>query len=1516
MTIPFPFTLARNDAAKFYRDHLGWAIHPLYGPHKGPDRLRGKKPELKGWRDWRAEQLTDEMVEKFFGAFGASNLGCVVQAPHVCVDLDSKSDQGASVMAWLSAQPDLAAVPRERTGGGVHLHFICRDLPAFRNKNGDPYDKALAAQISDKVTAELFFQGCNLVISPSQHASGHTYTWEVGGDLPEVTWAQLKEWFVFVEPNASAQGKSVGKIKAPKEKPWWSKFKGDLSTLDLRGLFRERGHLGDCIDPDKHQWGVRCPWCDEHADQGKDWSAGSTDTAIFNPPGRMPGFKCLHAHCDGRDIGALLDRLESDKPGCVDAACKQMRVWQPGQANKDGRPRIVLPGLDRPESVFAAEVGDAIAPIQEWFNKNDNVVVVGSRKLSEDAPILTFRQMLPVMAITSIEEHIETGIIQKEKESDDRVFRVLSMARETAGSLLAAPQFKNRLPQIVRILDLPIPIRRGDGSIEFPKVGYDPRFRTYCDPGSPLIKPMPVSAARQLLLRIHQGFCFRDAQSITHTIARLITPYCRGLMGWPSRFPLWIFTANRPRAGKDYLAGVTSIVYEGAACEDAPLERDSEETRKRITAALAAGRRLMHLANCQGHIDDAVFIGAITSSIFSARNLGSTDSRADLRLPNEIEFSISANVGLTYREDVEPRSRKISLLLEQENPNQRKFAIKLLHAYITRHRSEILSAIASLVGAWIDAGCPEGTTQFSSFPQWASTVGGIMTFHGLGDPCLPNLEDGTEVGGDRGERAMRTLYAMVHEKYPDRWIDKQAIFQLIAQFEDNDDLTFFGSFSDQESRKTKTRIGVLLRKFDRRELNGVRLEIDRSAAKTNSQPVRFIRVGDQTTGAPQAIWQEFGFLPEKTDTSDTFEKAENPKVSDVSGSFSNADGHLGHLGHLSHAHESPEVVTPKKRKKISSRVNNISLSTERAEVAEVSKVSAPPRPYRLIAESQQLCEVASLLGGDSHIALDVETFGFCPGDGLDPWKGEIRLLQLAGEETPIFLLDLQALGYDLGPVAELLSRKHIIAHNARFDARWLQVKCGIRPAGICCTLTAARILCAGTKPGNNLDLCLERYLGITQGDDHSTSDWGAMLLTEQQITYAARDVAFLHLLKAKLEGELEMEGLDAVHAMEKALLPIVIDMEVAGIAVDVPRMRQIEETCRQKAEAAAREVRGLLDSPHLKLNSPKQLLAALNARGIGITSTAEDVLQSCGDKTFVPKILEHRSFEKQAQQAASLLECVASDGRIHGQFDPVGTATGRFSSKRPNMQNIGRGELRQCFIAPEGRSLVIADYSQVELRAAASIAGEVKMVEAYHRGEDLHKMTAASVLGKQVEEVTKDDRQLAKAVNFGLLYGQNAKGLVRYAKTSYGVTISEDEARLIRQKFFATYGSLRQWHGQSHRLAEQGVSEVRTSLGRRRLIESSATEWERFTALVNTPVQGGCADGIKAAMIALPSRLPAKASIISTVHDEIIVECDQSDAAEVSQNLRTAMREEMEGIFPTVPIEVEVGVCSTWGEKP
>lgn len=335
----------------------------------------------------------------------------------------------------------------------------------------------------------------------------------------------------------------------------------------------------------------------------------------------------------------------------------------------------------------------------------------------------------------------------------------------------------------------------------------------------------------------------------------------------------------------------------------------------------------------------------------------------------------------------------------------------------------------------------------------------------------------------------------------------------------------------------------------------------------------------------------------------------------------------------------------------------------------------------------------------------------------------------------------------------------------------------------------------------------------------------------------------------------------------------------------------------------------------INMASPPQLLKALQAAGEEVPATDNESLQTLKDKELAAGIIAYRDAEKLAQQTSGLLKEV-HHGRIHADFDPNGARTGRFSCKRPNLQNVPRGELRKCFIAPEGKALVVCDYSQIELRLAAAIAGDERMLEAFKNGTDLHTATAAIVLEKAPDEVSKADRQLAKAVNFGLIYGQSPKGLVRYAKTSYGVEMSETRAGAIRERFFRAYSGLERWHRRCSRDARGFQSkESRTLLGRRRLL-AEGDWWPRFAGLVNTPVQGSAADGIKRALTLLhdhPQR-PATANIVATIHDEIVVECDQSDAEAVLALTKRCMLESMEQIAPGCPVEVEGGIGKSWGE--
>ncbi len=1464
-------TLDKLAAARFYHGTLRWAVHPLNGPDKGNENERGKKPLLKGWRKHAAFEVTPEDIRRWFGPGTNNNLGCVVRPPFVHVDLDSKPDGGESVRKWLESMPELADVPRERTGGGAHLVFRCEDLPetvAFLKQ-------APSARINEAVMAELYINGTNIVLSPSVHKSGHTYRWEVTGVIPQVAWADIRRWFGFTEPE---EKRKPG--RPPKEKPWWAKYPQDLRTLDLPGLMRELGMLGECLDPDEGKWSVRCPWEDGHS--GDKRGAG-TDTVIFSKPETMPGFRCLHAHCGERGIRELVGWAEEQRPGIIAAHCADLRVWEPGGRDPEGRPRIVLPGTGRAQGVFGLEIGRAAAPQLDLFLFGNSIVEIGVVPVATAEGAIPGHMLNPVTPtglITAIERSVETGVIVTD-EAGDKVFLPRSMSDHDSRVVAASRFFTSCLPRITRMLDVPVPLFGRDGGLIYPERGYDERFGTWLNQRAPELRTMGLDEALDLLAGElfatpdKGGFWWHDEQARTHALARLVTPFCRGLMGW-RRPPLWIYDGNREGCGKDTCADVTHVLYTGRSIICAPLSKDcDEEMRKRITSALLAGARFFHLANMKGHVRYSALEAATDNSgVWEDRRLGQSEN---LILPNETEFSFSAN-NATWEPDIERRCRRIRLHFSAEDVNARKFRHADLRGWIRRNRSELLSAVAALVSNWIRQGRPHGPNPFASFPEWAHVVGGTIHAAGLGDCCLPHAD--TNSSGDQNTQAMRRFFVAAFEEFGGEWVEKEP---FLAWVEKGIGQEIF-EWIDFGSKRGLMSLGRLLAKYDRREFNGVALNIRRTSKN----------------------WCRYRFFKPGHDLIPT--SPSNPPENGKSApAGTRSVGLQGLQGLFTPTRSERNILEEEKEKGI--------IYDSYGAVGEKSQKSPKSHCPEIVTSRGTFPVIASAVMEAGTVALDIETYGERKGDGLDPWKGDIRLLTLKVPGSPPWIIDLRATGGDLGELAPAISGARVIVHNARFDLLWLRVKHGLVVGRVFCTLTAARVLANGTKPGNNLDQCLERYLGVPPAPDHSLSDWGSMLLTDDQLAYAARDVEHLHDLMAAQEKEIKAAGLGLVMALENDLVPAVVGMEAAGIAVDREKLVSIRDSSRKAATEAANNLRAALSMPGLNPGSPVQMLAALRSAGLDLDSTNEEALKAADDGRLVPLLLSMREAEKRAQQAEGLIDAIKADGRIHSRFDPTGTATGRFSSREPNLQNIGRGGLREAFVAPPGRKLVVADYSQIELRGAAVIAGETKMIEAYKSGADLHRLTASVVLGKPESEVTKADRQLAKAVNFGLIYGQYAPGLVRYAAASYGVTMAQDQAESIRETFFRTYTRLRQWHGKSHQTAERGITEVRTKLGRRRLVPATASEWERFTALVNTPVQGGTADGMKMAIAKAARALPDDAVIVSTVHDELIVECAEESADRCLALVRETMASQMSTLFPEVPVEVEANICTTWGEK-
>jgi DNA polymerase I-like protein with 3'-5' exonuclease and polymerase domains len=467
-------------------------------------------------------------------------------------------------------------------------------------------------------------------------------------------------------------------------------------------------------------------------------------------------------------------------------------------------------------------------------------------------------------------------------------------------------------------------------------------------------------------------------------------------------------------------------------------------------------------------------------------------------------------------------------------------------------------------------------------------------------------------------------------------------------------------------------------------------------------------------------------------------------------------------------------------------------------------------------------------------------------------------------------------------------------------------------------MTASKLVTNGdTEAKNDLQTCLSRWLKIDLPKDQGKSDWGSMMLSPEQLEYAANDVAHLHALKEKLQHAIVEAGLKEVCELEMQLLPVVVDIEARGFAVNREILENIGEECHQRSLPLEAQLHELFGSP-INLESPKQLKEAFKEIGVNIPNTSAATMANTDHKA-ARLLLEYRGVIKQRQQVETLLKATGPDDRIHGHFKPMATDTGRFSSSDPNMQNISRGEIRGAFIAAPKCRLVIADYSQIELRAAAVIAKDENMLAAYQSGEDIHARTAASVLGKPIKKVTKQDRQLAKAVNFGLLYGQSPEGLVRYAKSGFEVDLTDEEAKDLHEKFFAAYQGLKKWHKEARAKAGSTVNEVRTLFGRRKLLPPYAkdTFWSRFSAgFLNMVVQGTCADGLKQAMVQLADKLPDEAHMVGTVHDELIVECPVKMADEVCQLTEETMKEAMAEILRgKVPVEVEAKVCECWEEK-
>ena len=325
---------------------------------------------------------------------------------------------------------------------------------------------------------------------------------------------------------------------------------------------------------------------------------------------------------------------------------------------------------------------------------------------------------------------------------------------------------------------------------------------------------------------------------------------------------------------------------------------------------------------------------------------------------------------------------------------------------------------------------------------------------------------------------------------------------------------------------------------------------------------------------------------------------------------------------------------------------------------------------------------------------------------------------------------------------------------------------------------------------------------------------------------------------------------------------------------------------------------------------------ALTQIGVDVNSTARRALIPLINRhPSIPLLLEYKKLSTLVSVFFEPLPRATSikTGRIHASYWQLGAATGRFSCSSPNFQQVPRDpRVRACFVAENGNKLVIADYSQIELRIAAEVSEDQRMTKAYRNNADLHRLTASLVQGVSLDEVTTAQRQGAKAINFGLIFGMGPRGLKYSAKHSYDVEMTLDEAKTFRNRFFKVYSGIRAWHRKSEQELKY-TNKQRTLCGRRFVWKDIPPS---FTVFINRQVQGTAADIAKIALGKLPLVLKkSKAKIIAMIHDEIIIEVPEANAVEAARMLQQTMEAAGREVLKQVPVAAEARITDSWAEK-
>lgn len=591
--------------------------------------------------------------------------------------------------------------------------------------------------------------------------------------------------------------------------------------------------------------------------------------------------------------------------------------------------------------------------------------------------------------------------------------------------------------------------------------------------------------------------------------------------------------------------------------------------------------------------------------------------------------------------------------------------------------------------------------------------------------------------------------------------------------------------------------------------------------------------------------------------------------------------------------------------------------SENTDTAPADEAQSCRIPYRTLRREEEISSLVDLCRRSARVALALS------GDRREGIAAAALAVYAesppAGESFSVYYLPPD--GPNLPPAAlEILGRicadeaVEKLFHNAK-NAFWLLARHGLTLNGpVFDTMVAAYLL---NPAAPNQDL-----------SDPALEHLNAVLPTRGEEALAARAEAVGRLadLLAEKIKQAEMEQL--FYEVELPLVKILAGMEMAGVAVDKNRLDALSRELGARIEALAGEIYRLAGEK-FNINSTRQLghilfeklqLPAGKKTKTGYSTDASVLEELAPAHPAVARILEYRQLVKLKSTYVDGLSALIDPltGRLHTTFHQTVTATGRLSSAEPNLQNIpvrmeeGR-RIRQVFVPRRSDSLILsADYSQIELRVLAHMAGDANLIEAFRRGEDIHTRTASEVFGVAMSEVTREMRSRAKAVNFGIVYGISDFGLSR------DISVSREEARRYIKNYFARYAGVKEYIDRTiHEAREKGY--VTTILNRRRYLPDlfspnrTVRSFGERTA-INTPIQGSAADIIKLAMVRIEQEIKKRglaSRMILQVHDELIFEVPEKEREEMITLVRNGMEN---AIALSVPLVVDMKAGPNWYE--